>query len=154
MPNFNRERNQSQFRPEPSNQMRELFGSEFPLHKRRQSFLNLIKDWPQETPPGIGPSTLLSLRQNNLIIRTHRFENFGREVYSITESGKFALLIDEIAQMYDLTTRGKRERGPRFPPFRDLASRLAKLQGHSQRLRATGNGDDKGDPESLIVRPG
>jgi hypothetical protein len=125
MPSFN---DQFQFRPEPSKQMRELFGVEFPLYKLHRSLLEAIKDGPQETPPGIGRSTLFSLMQNKLIVRTHRFEDFGEEVYSITEAGKLALFIDDFARMYDLTTKGRRERGPRFPRFRNLAERLAKLR--------------------------
>jgi hypothetical protein len=128
MPSSHVEQAQVQFRPEPSKQVRELFGTEFPLHKLPRSFLNSIKDYPQETPWGIGASTLLNLRQNKLIFRTHRLQDFGKEVYSITDAGRLALLIDDIAQTYDLTTKGKRERGPRFPSFRDLAGRLAKLR--------------------------
>ena len=62
------------------------------LHARERKALEHFAGGPAEAPSGVGPVTIFNLVQKRLLQRTERLEDFGPQLYDLTDKGRAQLL--------------------------------------------------------------
>jgi DNA-binding PadR family transcriptional regulator len=64
------------------------------MHARERKALEQFAGGPAKPPRGVAGTTLFNLIQKGWIVRSERDQNFGPELYNLTDKGRQAFLSD------------------------------------------------------------
>jgi hypothetical protein len=100
----------------------------FPLTWRERRALDHFQGGPSTRPRDVAAITITNLQGRKWIIRSERLEDFGPELYSITEEGRVAIEFDDCVRAAGFHPRAPGVRLPGASAFKDLHVKLAEFK--------------------------